>query len=368
MLCTYFARDGYCSKGPYCQFSHVRGALPSICKNFLNANGCRFGSSCAFLHTVKSSHVTRGDSHSPQPDSDVDSFRNRGKVSNAASFLGVDGVNQLVPIVPRSDEESVHMKDDNTKSILEASSKEFNAQSNWNFDPNETIDSSNIDGVYFYGASGTASFLASKSSESIWNIKTREGRISSSSYDSENQIRSRNIKISKIDHKDVICPYHINGDCRFGSKCRYQHEFGEDNTVDYQEFRDIGSADDERELKSKVKNENGILECNICISQPDRSKGELFGIMSHCKCVFCLNCIREWRNEGLKNPGKVDQVRICPTCRVNSFFVVPSINVVHGKNKDDLILRYKESLALTPCKVKFIYLVNYLCTSIDVFM
>ena len=365
MLCTFFARDGYCSKGQYCQFSHVQGAQPSICKNFLNANGCRFGSSCAFQHAVKSTHGTRGGGHTLKPASNIDSCRNNGKLSNVASISTVDGVNQSVPIVPRSYDESLERDDVVTESNFVASAYESNAQANWNFDPNE-VESSNMDGVYFYGASGTASFLDNKSSESIWNLNSRKGHIAPSSSHRENEIGSKSIKRSHVDHKDVICPFHVNGDCKFGSKCRYQHELGNDYTVGNYDLCDIDSAVDERELKSNVINETRILECNICISQPDKSKGELFGIMSHCKCVFCLNCIREWRNEGLKNPGKVDQIRICPTCRVNSFFVIPSMNVVYGKNKDDLILRYKESLALTPCKVRFSQLVNYLSLTVTI--
>ena len=40
-------------------------------------------------------------------------------------------------------------------------------------------------------------------------------------------------------------------------------------------------------------------ECGICMGAPADSARGLFGVLSNCACVFCLDCIRAWRREGL---------------------------------------------------------------------
>ena len=77
--------------------------------------------------------------------------------------------------------------------------------------------------------------------------------------------------------------------------------------------------------------------------------GQLYGMMSHCACVFCLKCIREWRNDGIVVTQSSNKVRICPLCRIESHFVVPTIHVVFGEQKHQLISCYKQSLATKPC-------------------
>jgi hypothetical protein len=64
-------------------------------------------------------------------------------------------------------------------------------------------------------------------------------------------------------------------------------------------------------------------QCGICMGDP---KDSLYGVLSHCNCVFCLGCIREWRAEGqARNPSMaVNTLRQCPLCRVPSYYVVPS--------------------------------------------
>jgi len=121
-------------------------------------------------------------------------------------------------------------------------------------------------------------------------------------------------------------------------------------------------------------------ECGICMG--DSPSDKLYGILSHCNCVFCLSCIREWRSDGAtRNPGMAGStVRQCPLCRVPSFFVVPSIRTFtlkslvrvnannadasSGNGLDDIQVRqdslqdekrvfidtYKRSLQQKPCR------------------
>jgi hypothetical protein len=230
--------------------------------------------------------------------------------------------------------------------------KSMNPSSNWNFEGySGTSSSNNNDGVYFYGASGAAVFEEStetneRYTDSIWNIKGREGHGKSSSvaddysYDCQNN--------TGYYSNGIVCPFFKAGDCKFGSRCRNYHEH-----ENYEDYAGADGDNNDRNCIYETPKEvvDNYIECSICISTPDKEKGDLYGIMSHCNCVFCLGCIRGWRVEGFKVASKSDQVRMCPTCRVKSFYVVPSINFVSGQEKEDLIARYKQSLAAKPCKV-----------------
>ena len=114
-------------------------------------------------------------------------------------------------------------------------------------------------------------------------------------------------------------------------------------------------------------------ECGICMG--DSPTDKLYGVLSHCNCVFCLSCIREWRADGAaRNPGMAGStVRQCPLCRVPSYFVVPSIRTFTLKSlvnaeasggteaiqtrqehlqaeKKTFIDTYKRSLQQKPCR------------------
>ena len=81
----------------------------------------------------------------------------------------------------------------------------------------------------------------------------------------------------------VICQFYLSGSCRYGDACRNIH---------------MGRGDDIASVATH-------FECGICIGHPN---DELWGLLSHCSCVFCLQCIRGWRKDGL-SISKRDQVR-----------------------------------------------------------
>eukprot|EP00597_Dinobryon_sp_UTEXLB2267_P012377 CAMPEP_0170113074 /NCGR_PEP_ID=MMETSP0020_2-20130122/9617_1 /TAXON_ID=98059 /ORGANISM="Dinobryon sp., Strain UTEXLB2267" /LENGTH=154 /DNA_ID=CAMNT_0010339251 /DNA_START=687 /DNA_END=1151 /DNA_ORIENTATION=+ len=100
-----------------------------------------------------------------------------------------------------------------------------------------------------------------------------------------------------------------------------------------------------------MNGDNGVqaldstIECGICISVP-----KVFGILSNCDCVFCLECIRDWRKEGLNVAKSSEQVRRCPLCTKETYFICPSPKYVTRNDKDELITAYKESLLTKECK------------------
>jgi E3 ubiquitin-protein ligase makorin len=78
----------------------------------------------------------------------------------------------------------------------------------------------------------------------------------------------------------------------------------------------------------------------------------MYGLLNGCDCKFCLDCIRNWRREGINVARENEQVRLCPLCRKESYFVVPSIRyVASGEEKDIIVTAYKESLQRIPCKL-----------------
>ena len=77
------------------------------------------------------------------------------------------------------------------------------------------------------------------------------------------------------------------------------------------------------------------VACSICYEIVVESK-KRFGILPACEHPFCLSCIREWRSQGST------QVRACPICRQESYYVVPSEFWVNDRDaKAELIEEYK---------------------------
>ncbi|KAI8035610.1 hypothetical protein M5D96_011659 [Drosophila gunungcola] len=90
--------------------------------------------------------------------------------------------------------------------------------------------------------------------------------------------------------------------------------------------------------------------CGICLDTVVEKKGreKRFGILSQCSHIFCLPCIRTWRQAEQFEP-KV--TRACPECRVCSDFVCPSAFWVDTKEaKDKLLGDYRTALGAKDCK------------------
>jgi len=89
-------------------------------------------------------------------------------------------------------------------------------------------------------------------------------------------------------------------------------------------------------------------ECGICF-ESIRSKGERFGMLESCACAFCLGCIRSWRKQK-EQQDKVN-LRMCPLCRNESFFVVPCESLIMDpEEKARAIEKYKHQMSLVPCQ------------------
>lgn len=127
-----------------------------------------------------------------------------------------------------------------------------------------------------------------------------------------------------------VCRFFLQGACRYGTHCRFAHE-----TPDQEEAI----------LRANEIEASREAECGICC---DVVAGK-FGLLN-CNCIFCLKCIKEWRQKGKEISDKAT-VRLCPLCRTESLDVVPSDYLVTNPGrKQRLIASYASVRGQIPCK------------------
>lgn len=164
------------------------------------------------------------------------------------------------------------------------------------------------------------------------------------------------------EHVDVVlCPYYENSGVCLLDSCPYEH--GEMcelcrkfclNPLDKEQQRQhnaecIKQHELDMEHSFAIQRSKDKI-CGICLEvileKPVRE--QRFGILPNCNHIFCLDCIRTWRKaKTFENKIK----RGCPTCRISSDFVCPSIVWVEGRDdKDKLINDYKKACNTTHCK------------------
>ncbi|ETO27771.1 hypothetical protein RFI_09361 [Reticulomyxa filosa] len=177
---------------------------------------------------------------------------------------------------------------------------------------------------------------------------------------------NRNItKVTRI----KVCPFFVSGACKYGQACMLWHCFDENTDTCPHCQRVIGHSIaaqqwhmlqpqqcKELDCIHKERRESMDAVCGICHeniarkyeSQGHKDNAGRFGILTGCNHTFCLNCLREWR--GSISQSK-EAIRGCPICREISYFIIPSDRLISDPTrKQQLIQKYKQSLAQIPCK------------------
>ncbi|XP_055854606.1 probable E3 ubiquitin-protein ligase makorin-1 isoform X2 [Episyrphus balteatus] len=156
-----------------------------------------------------------------------------------------------------------------------------------------------------------------------------------------------------------LCPYEY--DCPFGLACTYQHielcEMCDSyclHPTDTQQRRKhiqecLQQHERDMELSFAIARSKD-KQCGICFDTIMEKAGreKRFGILPNCSHIFCLECIRKWR-QAKQFEHKI--TRACPECRVASDFVCPSAFWVETKEeKDKLLVDYRNALGIKDCK------------------
>ena len=163
------------------------------------------------------------------------------------------------------------------------------------------------DSVYFYGAPGGLASTKIEATERSGPLKPSFASIvgqdnvpnSAASSSSNSSIK----RLPKKTHK--VCQFYLVGTCKFGGACRDLHSMLEEN----QSGSNAATFTSASNTSSTIPCIGAELsmECGICMGKPGR--GEMYGVMSNCSCVFCLECIKAWRAEGMEVALKAEQVR-----------------------------------------------------------
>eukprot|EP01041_Mallomonas_annulata_P013963 gene13963-29725_t len=127
------------------------------------------------------------------------------------------------------------------------------------------------------------------------------------------------VRASNEESQIPICRFFQRGSCRYGANCRYRHP-------------EVGVPEES-------------IDCGICYDKVTSS----FGLLN-CKCAFCLDCIRSWRCRG-KEIQQKETVRLCPLCRTETLYVVPSpVFITDSTKKEDLRQQYISNCSQIRCK------------------
>ncbi|KAJ3841340.1 hypothetical protein F5878DRAFT_19621 [Lentinula raphanica] len=128
-----------------------------------------------------------------------------------------------------------------------------------------------------------------------------------------------------------VCRYFANGFCKHGDKCWFRHI--------------PPPQPDETVFATDPIDES----CSICFEKP-----AVYGLLTGCSHVFCIPCLKEWRDPRDKSEDVVQSGvhKKCPMCRTPSKFITPSsLFYKHDDpRKTQTISAYKDSMARVPCR------------------
>ncbi|XP_017137987.1 probable E3 ubiquitin-protein ligase makorin-1 [Drosophila miranda] len=159
---------------------------------------------------------------------------------------------------------------------------------------------------------------------------------------------------------DEVCPYECP--CPYGEYCPYRIHMELCEMCDQYCLHPTDQAQRKKHNRECLQQHEQAMElsfaiarskdktCGICFDTIMEKAGreKRFGILPNCNHIFCLECIRKWR-QAKQFEHKI--TRACPECRVCSDFVCPSAFWVETKEeKDKLLNDYRAALGAKDCK------------------
>ncbi|GAB6020202.1 putative E3 ubiquitin-protein ligase makorin-2 [Chamberlinius hualienensis] len=321
VLCRYYL-NGCCRGGASCRFSHDRQNSQSsmACRFYLKGH-CSYGDRCRYDHVRLPSTVASTDTNNQ-------TNRNASRVSTSETSPNSTLSNNST---------SFNTRDIGNKTILRKANRTDNSATRHIQDPLLCADA--------------PEFVP----ESV-NLKSY-AEVTADSEDKENCEQPSDLKES-----DLLCPFAMMGECRYGDQCAYIH--GDICDMCTQACLHPTDVDQRKQHKQECTNaherdmEHSFAVarskdkiCTICmdvIMEKLPHSERRFGILPNCNHIFCLSCIRRWRST-----KQIDNktVRSCPQCRTPSDFVTPSnFWCENEEDKNVLIESYKKALSLKSCK------------------
>ena len=317
-LCSFFL-EGTCKNGTKCQYLHsnsLSSKSVKICRYYSNGN-CGRGKQCKFLHPTQSRKSTKPTVI-------------RQKV-HTGSFI------VTAPLIPTPPTATPLLS--TTISTFFGAPGAFSTSSDsnvWNAQKKNIKTTKSTTSTTFFGAPGA---FSTSSDSNVWNAQEKNINKSTTSTFNYSKIVEAEQKATQhqpqptttqntlIATKKLPCKFHALGYCRRGNTCTLSHEIELDSQV------------------TAVVLESATKTCGICFDQVHPKR---FGLMMNCDCIYCLDCVRQWRTN---NDGSIDSdnVRRCPICRVPSFFIIPCNRHPTGFNKQTVVAEYLLNLKLTPC-------------------
>ncbi|XP_068142404.1 probable E3 ubiquitin-protein ligase makorin-1 [Drosophila tropicalis] len=168
------------------------------------------------------------------------------------------------------------------------------------------------------------------------------------------------IKYGEAGSLEDICPY--ESPCAYGEYCPYRIHMELCEMCDQYCLHPTDQAQRKKHNRECLQQHEQAMElsfaiarskdktCGICFDTIMEKAGreKRFGILPNCNHIFCLECIRTWR-QAKQFEHKI--TRACPECRVCSDFVCPSAFWVETKEeKDKLLNDYRAALGAKDCK------------------
>jgi hypothetical protein len=149
----------------------------------------------------------------------------------------------------------------------------------------------------------------------------------------------------------TLCTFHIDGKCRYGDTCRNIHGDVCDmcgrpclipgDTA--QNEKHIASCEEKLQRQRDIETSRDY-ECGLC-NEKIIENGRKFGLLVTCNHIYCVPCIKQWRQD--------NQSSECPhpKCSAVSTYIVPSPTYVsEGLKKNSLVASYREKMTKIPCK------------------
>ncbi|TGZ78775.1 hypothetical protein EX30DRAFT_131420 [Ascodesmis nigricans] len=126
----------------------------------------------------------------------------------------------------------------------------------------------------------------------------------------------------------IPCRYYKSGYCRRGEACWFQHATPSAGGAGPNKLEMEGGGQ-RMGMKAQETQRPEDEVCGICLD----AVGDEYGLLTECDHVFCLSCIRAWRDTHRASATAANNdidsdlastSKTCPMCRKRSRFIIPS--------------------------------------------